>query len=192
MDEQNMSEDSLQNASVATFGAGCFWCVEAVFQELQGVLKVESGYSNGQVNNPSYKEVCTGRTGHAEVARIYFNEEVISYEELLEVFWRTHNPTTLNKQGNDVGTQYRSGIYYHNEEQKRIAEASKEAVEASDLWEDPIVTEIVAVNNYNKAEDYHQNYYNNNPYQGYCTFVIGPKVEKFRKEFKEKLKPSVK
>ncbi len=172
----------------ATLGAGCFWCVEAIFQELKGVLSVESGYMGGHVENPTYKAVCEGTTGHAEVAQIKFDPEVISFEDILEVFWHTHNPTTLNRQGNDVGTQYRSAIFYHDENQKAMAEKSKAATDASDLWEDPIITEITAASKYYVAENYHQNYFNLNPNQGYCSVVIAPKVQKFKKVFKSKLK----
>lgn len=174
--------------AVATFGAGCFWCVEAVFQQMEGVQFVESGYTGGHVSNPTYKAVCEGTTGHAEVAQISFDPGIVSYEELLEVFWRTHDPTTLNRQGNDVGTQYRSSIFYHDETQKQIAEASKAAAQESGLWDDPIVTEISSLGEYYPAEDYHQNYYNLNSNQPYCVFVISPKVAKFRKLFKDKLK----
>jgi len=171
-----------------TFGAGCFWCVEAFFTELNGVIHVESGYSNGQIKNPSYKEVCTGTTGHAEVVRVVFDNKIISVEELLEVFWMTHDPTTLNRQGADVGTQYRSGVYYHNDEQKEKAIFYKEKLEKSGAFDAPIVTEIVEINNYWKAENYHQQYFENNPDQSYCSFVIKPKLDKFRKAFKDKLK----
>lgn len=174
----------------ATFGAGCFWCVEAIYQRVNGVISVESGYSGGDVENPSYQEVTTGRTGHAEVARVTFDSSVISFEELLEVFWHTHNPTTLNRQGADVGPQYRSVIFYHNEDQKRIAESSMEKTEASDLWDDPIVTEISPLTNYYVAENYHQNYYNNNPNAGYCSIVIAPKIAKFKKDFPHLLQDS--
>ena len=172
----------------ATFGSGCFWCTEAVFEELNGVHSVVSGYAGGNVVNPSYDEVCSGRTGHAEVTQITFDPEVISFDELLEVFWKTHDPTTLNRQGNDVGTQYRSAIFYHNEEQKNLAEKYKKELDQSGAWDKPIVTEISPITNYFAAEDYHQDYYDNNPNQGYCAFVIGPKLEKFRKVFKDKLK----
>jgi peptide-methionine (S)-S-oxide reductase len=172
----------------ATFGAGCFWCVEAIYENVKGVVHVESGYSGGHVDNPSYKEVTSGRTGHVEVARIHFDPDVITYPQLLEVLWHTHNPTTLNRQGNDVGTQYRSVIFYHNEEQKRIAEASLKYTDESGLWDDPIVTTIEPLENYYVAENYHQNYYENNPNAGYCSFVIAPKVAKFKKEFKHLLK----
>lgn len=171
-----------------TLGAGCFWCTEAIFQSLEGVYTVESGYCNGSVKNPSYKEVCTGRTGHAEVARITYDPEVIAFKELLEVFWQTHDPTTLNRQGADVGTQYRSGVYWHTEEQRDIAEKYKKRLDESGAFNDPIVTEIVKVDMYYPAENYHQNYFNENGDQAYCNFVIRPKMEKFKKAFGEKLK----
>jgi len=172
----------------ATFGAGCFWCVEAIFQELKGVHSVKSGYAGGFVKNPSYKEVCTGRTGHAEVAQIVYDPSVISFEELLEVFWKTHDPTTLNRQGADVGTQYRSAVFFHNEEQKEKAAFYMKKLDESGAFQNPIVTTIEPYENYYEAEDYHQDYYNNNGSQGYCRMVIQPKVEKFRKAFSEKLK----
>ena len=172
----------------ATFGAGCFWCVEAIYELVNGVEHVESGYSGGHVKNPSYRQVTSGRTGHVEVARIVYDPEKISYEELLEVLWHTHNPTTLNRQGNDVGEQYRSVIFYHNEKQKEIAEASLKKTDASGLWDDPIVTTIEPLQNYYEAENYHQNYFENNPNAGYCSFVIAPKVKKFKKEFSYLLK----
>ena len=172
---------------VATFGAGCFWCVEAVFQELKGVLKVESGFMGGTLPNPSYRDVCTGTTGHAEVARITFDPSIISYGELLEVFWTTHDPTTLNRQGADAGTQYRSAIFYYSDEQKHIAEISKAEV-APKIWDQKIVTEIVPAETFYVAEDYHQNYYANNQNAGYCQVVINPKIEKVRSKFKDKLK----
>lgn len=174
----------------ATLGAGCFWCVEAIFQRVKGVVKVESGYSGGHVENPTYKQVVRGNTGHAEVARLTYDPEMISFEEILEVFWHTHDPTTLNRQGADVGPQYRSAIFYHNEEQKRIAHESREKTEKSGLWDDPIVTEISPLKNYYKAEDYHQNYYNNNPNAGYCSVVIAPKIKKFKKDFPHLLNES--
>ncbi len=172
----------------AIFGAGCFWCVEAVFSEVKGVESVQSGYMGGQLDNPTYKEVCSGTTGHAEVAKISFNPSDVSYEQLLEIFWRTHNPTTLNRQGNDVGTQYRSVIFYTSEDQKQKALASKQAVEHSKLWENPIVTEISAATKFYAAEDYHNDYYKLNPDQPYCTYVVGPKVAKFKHAFAELLK----
>ena len=171
----------------ATLGAGCFWCVEAVFLQLEGVHSVMSGYMGGHVDNPTYKAVCAGTTGHAEVAQVIFDSSIISYDELLEVFWASHDPTTLNRQGNDVGTQYRSVIYYHDEEQRLIAEKSKHEV-ATLLWSDPIVTEITAAATFYEAEDYHQNFYALNPNYGYCRVIINPKVEKVRKKFADKLK----
>ena len=173
---------------VATLGAGCFWCVEAIYQQLEGVVKVESGYSGGQVAHPTYEEVCTGRTGHAEVIQVTFDPQKISFKELLEVFFRTHDPTTLNRQGADVGTQYRSAIFYHSEEQRKTAEAVKQETDAAKIWDDPIVTEIARFDAFYKAEEYHQNYYNQNANQPYCRMVINPKLSKFKKEFKNKLK----
>ena len=179
--------DQKKNLDTATFGAGCFWCVEAIFSELKGVEEVVPGYCGGDVENPDYKLVCTGTTGHAEVCQIYFDPKQISYDELLEVFWTTHDPTTLNRQGNDVGTQYRSVIFYHNEDQKKSAIESKANI-ATKIWDNPIVTEISPYENFYLAEDYHQDYFANNPNQGYCRIVIEPKVLKFRKIFKDKLK----
>jgi peptide-methionine (S)-S-oxide reductase len=172
----------------ATLGAGCFWCVEAVFQNLKGVKQVVSGYAGGHVPNPSYQAVCSGATGHAEVAQITYDPQEISYAELLEVFWRTHDPTTLNRQGADAGTQYRSIILYHDEEQKASAERSRREADQSGLWPNPIVTQIQPLDEFYPAEDYHQNYYLNNPAQPYCMMVIDPKVRKFKKEFAPKLK----
>ena len=172
---------------IATFGAGCFWCTEAVFQELKGVQSVVSGYSGGHVDNPTYKQVSTGTSGHAEVSQITFDPESISYEELLEVFFTVHDPTTLNRQGNDLGTQYRSVIFYHSEEQKEAALRSKAEFDASDTWENPIVTEITLFEKFFRAEDYHQNYYRNNPNQGYCRYIIKPKLDKVERVFKLKL-----
>jgi len=172
----------------ATFGAGCFWCVEAVFQQLRGVEDVVSGYSGGSVKNPSYREVTSGRTGHAEAIQLSYDPSVISYRELLEVFWSVHDPTTLNRQGADVGTQYRSAIFYHNPEQKKLAEEYRKKLDESGAFGDPIVTEITAFTAFYPAEDYHQEYYFNNPGQPYCRAVIQPKMEKFRKVFSEKLK----
>jgi len=172
----------------ATFGAGCFWCIEAIFQNLKGVDSVQSGYTGGHSKNPTYEEVCAGVTGHAEVARITFDENIISFTELLEVFWQTHDPTTLNRQGNDVGTQYRSGIYYHNQEQQHIAQTIKDQLNEKKAWPNPIVTEIEPLGIFYPAEDYHQNYFNDNGNQPYCQFVVKPKVEKFKKVFADKLK----
>ncbi len=177
-----------KNLEQATFGGGCFWCVEAVFLNLKGVEQVVSGYAGGHVPNPSYRAVCTGATGHAEVTQITYDPEVISYEELLYVFWRTHDPTTLNRQGADVGTQYRSIILTHNDEQREIAQRSLAETDASGLYRDPIVTEIVPLTEFYPAEGYHQDYYANNPNQGYCRVVIDPKVRKMRKEFSHMLK----
>lgn len=170
----------------ATLGGGCFWCTEAVFQQLRGVLTVESGYSGGQITNPSYKQICTGTTGHAEVVRVQFDPTVISYRELLEVFFTIHDPTTLNRQGNDVGTQYRSVIFFHSPEQQAIAQQVKLAT--ASVWDAPIVTEISAAPIFYIAEEYHQNYFRQNPHQGYCAVVVAPKVAKARKVFADKLK----
>ena len=172
----------------ATFGAGCFWCVEACFKDLDGVLEVIPGYSGGSTLNPTYNEVCNGKTGHAEVARVVYNADQLSFEDLLEVFWFVHDPTTLNRQGNDVGTQYRSAIFYHDETQKIIAHNIKEKLEHERVWNSPIVTEISELINFYQAENYHHNYFQNNPDQPYCSAVVRPKVEKFRKVFAHKLK----
>jgi peptide-methionine (S)-S-oxide reductase len=172
----------------ATFGAGCFWCTEAQFQQLEGVEKVESGFSGGHVKNPSYREVCTGTTGHAEVCNIYYDPSKISFDELLAAFWTCHDPTQLNRQGNDVGTQYRSVIFYHNEEQKQKAEGYKKKLNEEKAYDKPVVTEISPFTVFYKAEDYHQDYYNENGSQPYCMFVIKPKLDKFEKVFKGKLK----
>lgn len=177
-----------KSMDTATFGAGCFWCVEAQFQILDGVNSVSSGFSGGTVKNPAYREVCNGTTGHAEVCQIAYDPTKISYDELLAAFWQSHDPTQLNRQGNDIGTQYRSVIYYHNEEQKRLAEKYKKELNTSGAFEKPIVTEISAIGPFYKAEDYHQNYFNQNGSESYCQFVIQPKVEKFKKVFKNKLK----
>ena len=171
-----------------TLGGGCFWCVEAVFQEVKGVTAVESGYAGGKSDNPTYKEVCGGQTGHAEVCQIKYDTSVLTFKDILEVFFKTHDPTTLNRQGNDKGTQYRSVIFYHTPEQKEVAEKIKKELDASGAFKSPIVTEISPISKYSKAEDYHQNYFKTNPDQGYCAYVIAPKMDKFRKVFKEKLK----
>ncbi|WP_322969652.1 peptide-methionine (S)-S-oxide reductase MsrA [Faecalibacter sp. LW9] len=172
----------------AIFGAGCFWCVEGVYNLLQGVKLATSGYSGGTTENPTYKEVCTGETNHAEVVKIDFDPSVISYDELLEAFWTVHDPTSLNRQGEDVGTQYRSVIYYLNEEQKAKAEAAKAKLDASGYYDKPIVTMIEPFDVFYPAEDYHQGYYNENPNQPYCSGVVGPKIQKFRAKFADKLK----
>lgn len=183
-----MDKEITSKIEIATFGAGCFWCVEAVFQELQGVESVKPGYMGGKTDNPTYKEVCSGTTGHAEVAQIAYDPEKISFDKLLEVFWYTHDPTTLNRQGADVGTQYRSVIFYHNEEQKKKAELYLKKLEELNVFTKPIVTEISESSKFYLAEDYHNDYYSNNPDQGYCRMVIKPKVEKFRKAFEKELK----
>lgn len=172
----------------AVLAGGCFWCTEAIYVEMKGVDHVESGYTGGQIKNPAYREVCSGRTGHAEGVRITFDPSVVSYQELLEVFWRTHDPTTLNRQGADVGTQYRSAIFPQNEEQERVARASLAAAEEAELWDAPIVTSIEPAAPFYVAEEYHQEYYARNPEQGYCVAVVGPKVKKFKALFADKLK----
>ena len=174
------------HTEIATLGGGCFWCVEIMYQDLKGVLKVESGYSGGKTNNPTYREICSGLSGHAEVIQVTFDPSIISFKEILEVFFTVHDPTTLNRQGNDSGTQYRSVIFYHTEAQKAMAAQVKE--EAQAIWSDPIVTEISPLSNYFKAEVYHQNYFKDNPNQPYCSIVIAPKVRKFREQYREKLK----
>ncbi len=171
----------------ATLGGGCFWCLEAVYQQLKGVEHVESGYTGGHVPSPTYEQVCEGTTGHAEVVRVSFDPTVVSYREILEIFFTIHDPTTLNRQGNDVGTQYRSAIYFHSAQQQETAR--QVIAEMANVWDAPIVTELSAAGPYYKAEDYHQNYFRQNPMQGYCAFVVAPKVAKFRKVFSEKLKP---
>lgn len=172
----------------ATFASGCFWCVEAVFQELKGVISVTSGYTGGKIKNPSYREVCSGLTGHAEACQIVYDPAVITYDQLLEAFWASHDPTTLNRQGADQGTQYRSAIFYHNEQQKQLAEAYKAKLNTEKAFDKPIVTEISPAVAFYIAEDSHQNYFNENGDAPYCTYVIVPKLEKFRKVFKDKLK----
>jgi peptide-methionine (S)-S-oxide reductase len=189
MAQPTISESTTTSKTdTATFGAGCFWCVEAVFQQLEGVISVTSGYSGGSIPNPTYKEVCGGNTGHAEVTQIVYDPQKISYANLLQAFWTSHDPTTLNKQGNDEGTQYRSVIFYHNESQKEQAEHYKKELNVSGAYRNPIVTEISPFTTFYKAEDYHQNYFNENGDAPYCQFVIKPKVEKFQKVFKDKLK----
>lgn len=181
-------EGGTKGMEFATFGGGCFWCLEAVFQQLKGVEKVVSGYAGGRVPNPTYKQVLTGLTGHAEVVQILYDPSVITYPELLEVFWKTHDPTTLNRQGPDIGTQYRSIVLAHNAEQLELARSYKAKLNQSGAFNRPIVTEIKPLTKFFPAEDYHQNYFRNNPYQGYCQYVIVPKVEKFRQVFRDKLK----
>ncbi|RYY50542.1 MAG: peptide-methionine (S)-S-oxide reductase [Chitinophagaceae bacterium] len=186
----NAAKEGLSAAKTdtVTFGNGCFWCTEAIFQQVDGVIKVESGYSGGHVVNPTYKEVTTGTTGHAECLNIIYDPSKVSYDELLEIFWQTHDPTTIDQQGNDVGPQYRSVIFYHNEEQKTIAEKYKQELDKSGAFNAPIVTTFEPFTRFYKAENYHQNYYNENGTQPYCQFVIRPKLEKFKKVFKDKLK----
>jgi len=190
----NMSDDLIASTKTdtASFGTGCFWCTEAIFERLNGVLKVTSGYSGGSVPNPTYEEVSTGTTGHAECCQIVYDPSKITYEELLEVFWKTHDPTTLNRQGNDVGTQYRSVIFYHTPQQKEKAQHYKVALDSAGAFNRPIVTAIEPYTNFYSAEGYHQKYYEYNPGQMYCRLVIAPKVEKFEKVFKTKLKSSAK
>lgn len=188
-DNKTEQKNHSANRGVATFGAGCFWCVEALFQTIEGVETVISGYSGGDVANPTYEEVCTGTTGHAEVCQITYDPSKITYRELLKVFWEVHDPTTLNRQGADVGTQYRSVIFYHTEEQKSLAEAYKKKLNESGIWKDPIVTEISPFKNFYRAEGYHQDYYNQNANKPYSAFVIKPKLKKLKMAFKDKLKP---
>jgi len=190
--EKNYTMIEETKLDTATFGSGCFWCTEAIFERLKGVMKVTSGYSGGNVPNPGYEAVCTGKTGHAEVTQILYDPNVITFVELLEVFWKTHDPTTLNRQGNDVGTQYRSVIFFHNDEQKKLAEEYKLKLNEAKIFDNQIVTEISPFKKFYPEGDYHQNYYEKNPDQGYCSFVITPKVEKFKKVFKEKLKAEYK
>ena len=182
-----MSSNQNNEFDTAIFGAGCFWCVEAIFQQVEGVINVKSGYSGGKKENPSYEEVCSGNTGHAEVIRVVYKPAAISYDELLEIFWKTHDPTTLNRQGNDVGTQYRSVIFYLNNEQKNKAELYKEKLDKAGIWNKPIVTEITPFKKFYVPESYHQNYYNENMNKPYCSIVITPKIEKFRKIFSDKV-----
>jgi peptide-methionine (S)-S-oxide reductase len=185
---QEKNRHGREGQEVATLGGGCFWCLEAVYELLRGVEQVESGYSGGTVPNPTYRQVSTGATGHAEVVRLTYNPGQISYREILEVFFTIHDPTTLNRQGADVGTQYRSVIFYHDQEQKEIAEQVIREFEEQQVWDDPIVTQVVPLEAYYKAEDYHQEYYRNNQQQPYCRIVIAPKVAKLRKQYFEKLK----
>jgi peptide-methionine (S)-S-oxide reductase len=179
-----------ENKEVATLAGGCFWCLEAVYDEMKGVESVESGYMGGRTPKPTYREVCDGQTGHAEVVRITFDPAVVSFRELLEVFFVIHDPTTLNRQGNDAGTQYRSAIFYHSPEQKAVAEELMASLNAAKLWDGPIVTELTSASTFHMAEDYHQEYFSRNPAQPYCMFVVAPKVIKFRKEFLAKHKKS--
>ncbi|MCW3115269.1 MAG: peptide-methionine (S)-S-oxide reductase [Segetibacter sp.] len=190
MNTTNLSSITNSKTDTATFGAGCFWCVEAVFQQLDGVLKVTSGYSGGHVVNPTYEQVCSKTTGHVEVAQIIYDPAKITFDDLLQVFWKTHDPTTIDQQGNDQGPQYRSVVFYHNDEQKKATEHYKDELNKSGAWASPIVTSIEPLKKFYVAEDYHQNYYNANSDQMYCRYVIQPKLEKFQKVFKDKLKKS--
>ena len=185
--DTTLKSSSSGRLETATFAAGCFWCVEAIFQNVQGVTSVVSGYSGGTVETPTYEQVCSGSTGHAEACQITYDPAKVSYKELLEVFWQTHDPTTLNRQGNDSGTQYRSAIFYNTDQQKQTAEAYKKELAAAKIWDKPIVTEIAPFKKFYKAEAYHQNYYRENSGQPYCRFIITPKLEKFRKVFEKKL-----
>lgn len=178
----------MESQQVATFGSGCFWCTEAVFQQLNGVSKVQSGYMGGKTKNPTYREVCGGVSGHAEVIQVTFDAEVVSFDTLLEVFWKTHDPTTLNRQGNDVGTQYRSVVFFHNETQEQQATHYKKILDEAGIWGNPIVTEISPASEFYPAEDYHTNYFNEHGTEPYCQLVIQPKVEKFKSVFKDKIK----
>jgi peptide-methionine (S)-S-oxide reductase len=187
----NLNSMTNIKTDTAVLGAGCFWCVEAVFQQLDGVLKVTSGYSGGHVANPTYEQVCTKKTGHVEVTQIVYDPSKITFDQLLEVFWKTHDPTTVDQQGNDRGPQYRSVVFYTNDEQRKKAEEYRAALSNSGAWDKPIVTTVEPLTNFYLAEDYHQNYYNNNPDQMYCRYVIQPKLEKFEKVFKDKLKKNV-
>jgi peptide-methionine (S)-S-oxide reductase len=186
--KMNEEKVNLAGTEVVTFGAGCFWCVEAIFQQVEGVVKVESGYSGGMIKNPTYKEVCSGNTGHAEVVQVTFDPKKIGFDKILEIFWKTHDPTTLNRQGADEGTQYRSAVFYHNEEQRKTAEAWKIKLNDEHVFPNPIVTEITAFTTFYPAEDYHQDYYDLNGHNPYCQVVIKPKLEKFNKVFKENIK----
>lgn len=186
--DKSMKAEFTDTTAVATFGAGCFWCVEAIFQDLEGVYSVESGYMGGEKKDPTYTEVCTGSTGHAEVCRIVYDPRILTFKDLLEVFWQTHDPTTLNRQGNDVGTQYRSAVFYYSEEQKKEAEFYKSELNKSGVFSDPIITTLEKADIFYPAEEYHQNYFNQNGDQPYCAFVIKPKVEKFKKVFSSRLK----
>lgn len=185
---QKSVENMNEKTETVTLGAGCFWCVEAIFSRVNGVVKVESGYSGGHVVNPTYQEVCTGNTGHAEVVQVTFNPKIIPFAKILEIYFKTHDPTTLNRQGADIGTQYRSVIFYHNEEQKATAIEIKNQLDEAGIWDSPIVTAIEPFRNFFKAENYHQNYYEGNKNQPYCRMVITPKLEKFEKVFSNYLK----
>ncbi|MBN2842203.1 MAG: peptide-methionine (S)-S-oxide reductase MsrA, partial [Sedimentisphaerales bacterium] len=176
------------NIQIATLAGGCFWCIESAFNQVEGVIKATSGYAGGHVANPTYKQVCEGDTGHAEVVRVEFDGDQISYRDILEIFFALHNPTQLNRQGNDIGTQYRSEIFYHNAQQKQAALDIIAEIEAEQIWPDPVVTQVTEVNNYYAAEDYHQDYFNQNPENQYCNMVVAPKLAKFKQKFASSLK----
>lgn len=186
--QQNNGQSHTGNTEVATLAGGCFWCLEAVYDQLKGVISVESGYSNGHVANPTYRQVCNGNTGHAEVVQVTYNPNVVTFRDLLDIFFTIHDPTTLNRQGADVGTQYRSAIFFHSPEQEKIAHEVIDALNEAKLWPNPIVTEVTPLSDYTVAEDYHQEYFANNAYQPYCQAVVAPKVAKFRKHYFDKLK----
>lgn len=190
MDDESSVIEVPLSPQDATFGAGCFWCVEAIFQQIQGVLHVESGYCNGSHPEPTYDIVCTGKSGHAEVVRVQYDEQVVTYDQLLRVFFSIHDPTSLNRQGADAGTQYRSGIYTHNEKQQEAAERMIRELAKFEVYKRPVVTEVKPISNYHKAEDYHQRYFEQHPDQGYCAMVVAPKVAKFQAEFSQLLKKS--
>ena len=185
---QSQTGSTTGSTEVATLAGGCFWCLEAVYDQLKGVISVESGYSNGHVANPTYRQVCSGNTGHAEVVQITYDPSVVTFRDLLDIFFTIHDPTTLNRQGADVGTQYRSAIFFHSPEQEKIAREVIDALNEAKLWPNPIVTEVTALSDYTVAEDYHQEYFANNAYQPYCQVVVAPKVAKFRKHYFDKLK----
>jgi peptide-methionine (S)-S-oxide reductase len=178
----------LANIQQATLAGGCFWCIESAFNSVEGVVSAFSGYAGGQVPNPTYEQVCSGSTGHAEVVRVNFDADKISYRDVLEIFFALHNPTQINRQGNDIGTQYRSEIFYHDDEQKREAEQIIDQIQLEEIWSNPVVTEITALNNYYQAEDYHQDYFSQNPQNQYCNMVVAPKLAKFKKKFASLLK----
>jgi len=178
----------MANIQVATLAGGCFWCIESAFNSVEGVEKAVSGYAGGHTASPTYEEVCKGTTGHAEVVQVTFDADIISYREILEIFFSLHNPTQLNRQGNDIGSQYRSAIFYHDEKQKKAAEEIIEEITNEQIWPDPVVTEVVALNNYYQAEDYHQDYFKNNPQNQYCAMVVAPKLAKFKKTFASRLR----
>jgi peptide-methionine (S)-S-oxide reductase len=188
MDAPDRAQQDAPREEIATLAGGCFWCLEAVYADLEGVLRVESGYAGGTVPSPSYQQVCTGTTGHAEVVQLTFDPRVLSYRDLLEVFFNIHDPTTLNRQGHDIGTQYRSAIYYHSPQQKAIAEQTIRELSEARRWANPIVTEVAPLTAFYKAEPYHQEYFAHNPFQPYCQAVVGPKIAKFRKQYRERLK----